>query len=74
MPRILLWFLGMGGTSGQIANDMFSKYARHIFSNDHIRNGIMKLGTSKRDIFNKIFNIISSKISKADNGSNQIYI
>ena len=73
MPKILLWFLGMGGASGQIANEMFSRYASHIFSNDHIRNGIMKLGTTQRDIFNKIFNIISSKIGQAQNGSNQIY-
>ncbi|MFR1517684.1 MAG: RHS repeat-associated core domain-containing protein [Clostridia bacterium] len=73
MPKILLWFLGMGGAAGQVANDMFSRYAGHIFSNDHIRNGIMRLGTSQRDIFNKIFNIISSKIGQAQNGSNQIY-
>ena len=73
MPRIVLWFLGMGGSSGQIANQLFAKYARHIFSKKHIKGGIMKLGTSQRSIFNKVFRIMSSKIVKAQNGSNEIH-
>lgn len=73
MPRIVLWFLGMGGPSGQIANQLFAKYARHIFSKKHIKGGIMKLGTSQRSIFNKVFRIMSSKIVKAQNGSNEIH-
>ena len=72
-PRIVLWFLGMGGSSGQIANQLFAKYARHIFSKKHIKGGIMKLGTSQRSIFNKVFRIMSSKIVKAQNGSNEIH-
>ena len=73
VPRIVLWFLGMGGSSGQIANQLFAKYARHIFSKKHIKGGIMKLGTSQRSIFNKVFRIMSSKIVKAQNGSNEIH-
>ena len=73
IPKILLWFLGMGGASGQIANELYTKYAVHIFSRQHIADGIMKLGSSKREIFNKIFNIMSSKIRSAANGSNQIH-
>ena len=33
----------------------------------------MNLGTSKRQIFDKIFSVIQQYISKAQNGSNQIY-
>lgn len=33
----------------------------------------MKLGTSQRSIFNKVFRIMSSKIVKAQNGSNEIH-
>lgn len=33
----------------------------------------MRLGSSQRNIFNKVFNIISSKITKAQNGSNEIH-
>jgi hypothetical protein len=33
----------------------------------------MKLGSSQRNIFDKALNIVSSKISQAATGSNQIY-
>ena len=72
MPRYLLWFLGMGSSSGSIANQLYAKYAAHIFSKDHISKGILKLGSSRRDIFNKIFRVMSSKIAQARNGSNEI--
>jgi hypothetical protein len=48
------WFLGTGGSPGQIAKQLFSKYAKHIFSKKHIEDGIMKLGTSQMSIFNKV--------------------
>ena len=40
------WFLGTGGSPGQIAKQLFSK--------KHIEDGIMKLGTSQMSIFNKV--------------------
>lgn len=48
------WFLGTGGSPGQIAKQLFPKYAKHIFSKKHIEDGIMKLGTSQMSIFNKV--------------------
>lgn len=62
----------MGSSSGSIANQLYAKYAAHIFSKDHISKGILKLGSSRRDIFNKIFRVMSSKIAQARNGSNEI--
>ena len=72
MPKVVLWFLGLGGSSGTIANQVFTNNASHIFSRQHISEGIMKLGSSQRNIFNKAFSIVSSKITQAANGSNQI--
>ena len=48
------WFLGTGGSPGQIAKQLFPKYAKYIFSKKHIEDGIMKLGTSQMSIFNKV--------------------
>jgi len=73
MPDFLLWFLGVGGSSGSIANDLFIRNVDHIFSDKHKRDGILKLGSSYRDIFNKAFNVMSSKITQMAHGSNQIY-
>ena len=73
LPKILLWFLGIGGNSGKIADELFARYASHIFSQAHIADGIMKLGTTQRNIFNKIFDIVSSKIMYAQDGPNQIH-
>ena len=47
--------------------------ARHIFSKDHIKNGIMRLGGSQKAIFNKIYKIVKSNLTNAVNGSNQIH-
>lgn len=72
LPCIALWFLGMGGTSGQIANQVFQRYSSHIFEAKHgLDSLISKLGS--RGVFNKAFQIVSSKIAQAQNGSNQIY-
>ena len=47
--------------------------AKHIFSKDHIRNGIMRLGNSQKAIFNKLYEIVNSNLVNAVNGSNQIH-
>ena len=47
--------------------------AKHIFSKDHIRNGIMRLGGSQKTIFNKIYKVVNSNLANAVNGSNQIH-
>jgi hypothetical protein len=73
MPGFVLWFLGLGSSSGIISSQIFNNNVGHIFSKAHIKDGIMKLGSSQRDIFNKAFNIVSSKIAQAENGSNQIH-
>lgn len=72
LPKIVQWFLGIS-SGGQLANDLYQKYASHIFSSDHIKNGIRKLGSTDRQIFDRIFKIIQSCISQAQNGSNQIH-
>ena len=55
------------------SNKLWKVSSRHIFSKDHIRNGIMRLGGSKKTIFNKIYKVVNSNLSNAVNGSNQIY-
>ncbi len=48
-----------------------SKIMGHIFSADHIKNGIMNLGNSTIDIFNKIQTFVSNVDSrKVKEGSN----
>ena len=62
-----------GSAGGKIAIDLANqqKYMDHIFSTDHLRNGIMKLGTDMQDIFNKVLNCIQnidpSKIAEKSN-------
>ena len=72
LPAIVRWFLGIPAGS-QLANDLYQRYASHIFSSDHIRSGILKIGSSQRQIFDRIFSIIQSCIPHAQNGSNQIH-
>ena len=72
IPKIALWFLGMGGTTGRIANEVYAKYGTHIFNAKHgLDNLISRFG--KRGVFDKAFSIVSSKITQAQNGSNQIH-
>jgi hypothetical protein len=61
------------GTLSTAAKQLYDRYAAHIFSSDHVKNGIMRLGSSKQDIFNKVYNVASKSLSKAANGSNQIH-
>ena len=64
--------MGMGGASSQIANDLFSKYGSHMFNPKHGLGDLISM-LGKRRAFNKAFQIVSSKISQAQNVSNQIY-
>ena len=52
--------------------DLFSKSVEHIFSQKHIADGIMNLGSSEVDIFNKIINIANQHIRQWAPGSNEI--
>lgn len=47
--------------------------AKHIFSKQHIRDGIMRLGSSQKSIFNKLYKVVNSYLPNAVNGSNQIH-
>ena len=71
MPRFVLWLLGINKTTSEFT-ELFDRYATHIFSKAHIRDGIMKLGYSKRNIFDKGINIIQGKMVQAVNGSNEV--
>ena len=71
MPRFVLWLLGINKTTTEFT-EVFDRYATHIFSKAHIRDGIMKLGYSKRNIFDKGINIIQGKMVQAVNGSNEV--
>lgn len=71
MPRFVLWLLGINKTTSEFT-ELFDRYATQIFSKAHIRDGIMKLGYSKRNIFDKGINIIQGKMVQAVNGSNEV--
>lgn len=77
VPSAVLWLLGIEGADSpqveSMADELFEKCEGHMFTKRHITEGIMQLGSSKRDIFDKVFKIMSSKLSQAVNGSNQIY-
>lgn len=49
-----------------------SKIEEHIFSQDHVRNGIMSLGTDKKSILDNFFAIAKANSSKWVAGSNEI--
>ena len=55
------------------SSKLWKKSATHIFSRDHIRNGIMRLGSSQKTIFNDIYKVVNSKLASAVSGSNQIH-
>ena len=71
MSRFVLWLLGINKTTSEFT-ELFDRYATQIFSKAHIRDGIMKLGYSKRNIFDKGINIIQGKMVQAVNGSNEV--
>lgn len=55
------------------SSKLWKTSARHIFSKDHVRSGIMRLGGSQKSIFNKKYKVVNSKLANAVNGSNQIH-
>lgn len=59
-------------TSSPISQDLFDRTRDHIFSKDHIKRGIMNLGTSEADIFNKIYNAANQYSANWKVGQNQI--
>jgi RHS repeat-associated protein len=56
-----------------LAQMIYNKYVQHIFSRDHIKKGIMKLGSSKWNIFYKGFKIVLNKLWQAQEGPNEIH-
>ncbi|WP_412177698.1 polymorphic toxin type 35 domain-containing protein [Paenibacillus polymyxa] len=53
---------------------MFKRYESHVFSADHIKDGIMKLGKDRQLIFSSITEKIGSvDSSKFKQGSNQMH-
>jgi hypothetical protein len=53
--------------------EITGKIATHIFSGDHIEQGILKLGKTKQDILEKIDKIVSTNLPKLKEGQNFIY-
>ena len=48
------------------------KISEHVFSKDHVKNGIMNLGKSKSEILDKFFDVAKSTSDKWVEGSNEI--
>lgn len=48
------------------------KIYEHVFSQDHIKNGIFDLGQSKAEIINKFFSIVEAVSDKLVEGPNEI--
>ncbi|WP_223264172.1 RHS repeat-associated core domain-containing protein [Paenibacillus sp. IHB B 3084] len=63
-----------GFTKISFKTDLFNRYQKHVFSTDHIKDGIMKLGKDKQSIFSSITGKIGSvDPSKLKQGSNQMH-
>lgn len=61
-------------SNGKVSKDIdMNKISDHVFSNDHIENGIMDLGDSKDDILTKLFDTATSNSSQWVEGSNEIH-
>jgi len=56
----------------QNSQSLFNKTVDHIFSKAHVADGIMKLGSDKVNIFNKLVNTVNQYSSKFVSGSNEI--
>ena len=72
VPRAVMWMLGLSDNT-QLRENLYKSCINHIYSKDHIRKGIGKLGASRKAVFNQIFRIVQTYLPKAVNGSNQIY-
>ena len=53
-------------------NINMDKISEHVFSKDHVKNGIMNLGKSKSEILDKFFDVAKSTSDKWIEGSNEI--
>ena len=53
-------------------NINMDKISEHVFSKDHVKNGIMNLGKSKSEILDKFFDVAKSTSDKWVEGSNEI--
>ncbi|NLJ15779.1 MAG: hypothetical protein GX346_01440 [Clostridiales bacterium] len=74
IQKFVMWFLGIGGNKvASYLTELYNRYASHIFSSQHIKDGIMRLGGTKRQIFDKIMNVVTLKMPQAATGSNQIH-
>ena len=51
---------------------LYNSTVKHIFSKPHVTDGIMRLGSDKVNIFNKLVNTINQYSSKFVSGSNEI--
>ena len=71
IPSVLRWFLGLGTDIG-LANSLYQTCQSHIFTAKHNWDSIIRMGYSKRQIFDTIFSKIQQYISIASNGSNEI--
>lgn len=61
-------------TSSLISKNInMQKIGEHVFSQDHINKGIMKLGNSQDKILNKFFDIAVKNADKWVEGSNEIH-
>ncbi|WP_441295226.1 polymorphic toxin type 35 domain-containing protein [Paenibacillus kribbensis] len=61
-------------TNISFKTDLWKRTERHIFSEEHIKDGIMALGKDKTSIMNNITNTIQSVYkSKIQVGSNEIH-
>lgn len=56
------------------ATELFAKYFSHIFSKDHIAEGIMKLGNSEADILKKIEKVVQNNLDFLKEGDNIINV
>ena len=54
--------------------ELFIKCQEHIFSKSHINDGILNLGTSQEDVFNKIMNVVMQQSDCWTAGSNEIHV
>ena len=61
-----------GATVAPALQKLFDSSAGHIFSTAHMKDGLMKLGSSQVDIFNKVTNIANKYSGQWASGSNEI--
>ena len=53
---------------------LFTRCQDHVFSADHVTDGILNLGINKEDIFNKIMSVVMQQSNRWVAGSNEIHV